>query len=626
MADRTNTLNEDYGVYLNGYFPSIEDLANAKDNLRNITEQLYKSGKSPNQVFFILAGMGIPKEKASFAAQAYQVPAAEVPLTIMKITEKNQNKMNFNLISLREKLETLSSTLGELKNDRNFSYSAGMAQSAVDSILEATKSRIASHIQKVSQGEEVKGITYSVEEGKLSFTEVTDKTTVLEAAVSISSSLRNFSTLNAVMELVNEANMFISENAVSISIKRAITQLSPKQDNKAFATAIDTLSSLYENEESYILENFEKETKSISWIAEVRGVLEQVNALNNKLNSTKEAVVENVYSPVLLNEDGSYTFYLHGKYYTLNENKVESTENRNGLMHTMVSLMERFTFNGNNTISTYGSNQKELVIDLNESKVLLEGKELDYTNVNEFRKILLSTNFVQYNEMYKVDELCMFIENVDMMKQLDFVTSLRSRMYESVRVNIMKLNESVFVNRINAKMGINDLLESNSAIEVQGLINEYVNYDISTLLSEMIDGERKALLDLNKEKEEISEALTFLKDKKKEVENAISKIGESEDLSKALDILESEIISKEKELQEVFDKISGRVDEKKSPEDLGYIEAIVIKPFDGFSKGEKVFVGAEEYTTAGKGEDIPYSDMNMKKKGNVSKNHVEVNI
>jgi hypothetical protein len=625
MADRTNTLNEDYGVYLNGYFPSIGDLARAKDNLRNITEQLYRSGKSPNQVFFILAGMGIPKEKASFAAQAYQVPAADQPLTIMKITEKNQNKMNFNLISLKEKLEGLSSNLAELKTERTFSYSAGMAQNSVDSILEALKSRIASHIQKVSEGAEVKGISYKVEEGKLSFEEVNDKSTMLEAAVSISQNLKHFSNINSVVEMVNEMNSFISENAISYSIQRAIVQLSPKQDNKAFESAISILSSLYEKEESYILENFVKETQSISWIVEVRGIVEQVNVLNNKLNSTREAVVENVYSPVILNEDESYTFYLDGRYYRLHENKVEAIENKNGLMHTMVSLMEGFSFN-DTSVSTFGKNGKELTIDLASGKVLLEGKELDHTNVEELRRVLLSTNFVQYNEMYKVDELCMFIENVNTIKHLDFVTSLKSRLFEGVKVNIMKFNESVYVNRLNRTMNVNELIESKSAIEVQSLINEYLNYDVSNLLSEMIEGERKSLLDLNQKKEEISEAISFLKEKKSEVEKAISQIGESEELNSALDILESEIVSKEKELQSVFDMISGRVDEKKSPEDLGFIEAVVVKPFDGFSKGDKVFIGAEEYTTGGKSDDVSYSDKSMKKKGSISKNHVEVNI
>ena len=626
MADNTNTLNEEYGVYLNGYFPSIGDLAKAKDNLRTITEQLYKSGKNANQVFFILAGMGIPKEKASFATQAYQVPAAEQPLTTMKITEKNQNKMNFNLITLRENLEAVSYNLGELKEDTNFSYSAGMAQKSVDSIAEALKSRISNKIRNVAEGTEVEGVTYSVsDEGKLSFEEVVDKTTVFEASISIASNLKSFTTLNSVVELVNEANKTLVENQVSISIKNAIGQLSHKQDNKAFAAAIDTLSSLYEKEESYILENFAKETESISWIAEVRHILEQVNTKNNKLNSTREAVVEGVYSPVVLNENGSYTFYLDGKYYNMTESKLEVTDNTNGLLHTMVSLMERFTF-GENSISTYGSNNKEIVIDLQEGKVLLEGKELDHTNVDELRKILLSTNFVQYNEMYKVDELCMFIENVDSIKHLDFITSLKSRMYENVKVNLIKLEESVYVNRVNKGMGVNELLESSSAVDVQTLVKEYVNYDVSTILSEMLEEERKEWSKVNTEKKEISEALEFLKEKKGEIEAAIAKIGESEDLTKALNILESEIVSKEKELQEVFDKISGRVDEKKSPEDLGFIEATVVKPFDGLKKGDAVYVGAEEYTESGSNEDIPYSSVDMKKKGSVAKKHVEVKL
>jgi len=475
------------------------------------------------------------------------------------------------------------------------------------------------------------GVFYKFNEGKLSVQEnnlpqeIIDKGTFFEAVQTIALQLRNYTNVNIVKDLVEESLNIIKENAVTISIKAAINAIHPKIDNKAFESVYNKLNELYEKDEAYLLENFVKDTKSISWVSEVQAIQATVNSINKQLDSTREAVVEKVYSPVVENSDGSYTFYLDRSFYNLNESTLTRVDNTNGTLLSIVSMMENFKFE-DNSVSAYGRNGKEMVIDLTEGKVLIEGAEVDHTNIDSFRNILLSTNFVNYNELYKVDEICSFIENIDTIKHLDFVTSLKSRVYEGVKVNIFKLEENLYINRINNKMRVNELSEAASAIDAQKMVSEYVNYDISNLVIEMIDSERKAAMELNSKKDAISETLSFLKEKKKDIESTIAKIGESEDLNKAIDLIDNEIVIKEKELQEVFDKITGRVQEKKSPEDLGFVEAEVVKPFDGFSKGDSVYVNAEEYTEAGKNDDVTYSSADLKRKGSIKKSNVEVKI
>jgi hypothetical protein len=161
------------------------------------------------------------------------------------------------------------------------------------------------------------------------------------------------------------------------------------------------------------------------------------------------------------------------------------------------------------------------------------------------------------------EKIAFLIESIDTVKEIDIFTSVVSTQRRGVAVNIAKMNESIFINRINSAMGCNEMIQVNSAKVAQELVNEFVNFDITPLVQEMLSTEEKLAFDLQGKKNSIQENLQSLEGKKKEVIATMALHPNHEQLKEAFDILTSEIEAKEKELQSIYHKIS-EISEKKS--------------------------------------------------------------
>ena len=110
----------------------------------------------------------------------------------------------------------------------------------------------------------------------------------------------------------------------------------------------------------------------------------------------------------------------------------------------------------------------------------------------------------------------------------------------------------------------------------------------------MAEGHKTAIVE--KKRAGINEELSFLESKREQINAAIARIGRVDELASALTLVESEIIKKEKELQQTY------VAEKKTKLDYlnsGYTEATIDRPVGSFKKGDEVMVNAEEYSSLG---------------------------
>lgn len=600
----SNTVNEDYGVYLNGYFPSIQDIADSKDNLKNITEQLYKSGKSANQVFFILVGMGVPKERASFAAESFKVPANNPILHTVKIVaEKNQNIMNTDIFEFRGKLQEILENVSNFQKEASFAYSSKIASDT----LFAIKSKL-DNIQHVMESNSAND-----KEKMFNF-----KKFLIESNIEIVQKL-SASNIQIVNDLVKESTTFLRENVAAHNILAAMGSMSKKQMNSAYSNVYESLETFFCLNDSEILENFNDYFKAHTWIPEVSAVNQNIQKITNQILETSEAVVEKSFSPVVVNEDESYGFYLDGYFYKLNESTLERDSNPSHLLYTIAKSLSIFKVN-ENKLTTYGRN-KEFTINLKESKCTLDGAEISFKTVNELRNNLMSLAFVGVNEMSKLDDICIIMENIDKILELDFVTSLKSK-FDGSKVNVFNLQESIYVNRLSKTA--NELLEAKSAINAQELVNEFINFDLSGILVEKLEGEQKVLAVLRNRKDELSEAIAWLNEKKGEIKAVVANVGESDELSEAMTIIEGEIVEKEKELQQIFSKLSNLSEGK--AEDEGFIEAVLSKPFGKFKKGDKILVDAGQFTGAGKTDAIEFMTVDGKEKGTIQKGIVEVSL
>ena len=601
----SNTVNEDYGVYLNGYFPSIKDVADSKNNLKNITEQLYKSGKSSNQVFFILVGMGVPKERASFAAEAYRVPVDTPVLHTVKIVaEKNQNIMNTDIFEFRGKLQDLLESVSNFQKEASFAYSSKVASDALFSIK--TKLDNLQHVLESNESsEKEKAFAY--------------KKFLIESNVEIVSKL-SASNIQTVSEFVKESSQYLKENVAAHNVLATMNALSAKRSNGAISSVYESLETFFCLDESEILENFNNYFKSHTWIPEVAVADQNIQKINNKILETAEAVVEKSFSPVVVNEDESYGFYLDGYFYKLSESKLERDSNPSSLLYSIAKSLNIFKVVNENTLTTYSRN-KEFLIDLKESKCKLDGAELSFKNIQELRNNLMSMAFIHVNEMSKLDDICIVMENLDKILELDFITTLKSK-FDGSKVNVFNLKESIYVNRLGKNL--NELVEAKSAINAQELVNEFINFDLSTVLLEKLEGEQKEVATLKSKRDELSEAISWLNSKKGEIKAVMANVGDSQELSEAMSIIENEIVEKEKELQKIYSKLSNMNEGK--AEDEGFIEAVLSMPFGKYKKGDKILVDAGAYAGGGKNDAIAFMSVDGKDKGTIQKKAVEVSL
>jgi uncharacterized protein YlxW (UPF0749 family) len=163
----------------------------------------------------------------------------------------------------------------------------------------------------------------------------------------------------------------------------------------------------------------------------------------------------------------------------------------------------------------------------------------------------------------KAEKIAFLIESLDTIKEIDIFTSIVSKQRNGVAVNIAKINESIFVNRINSAMSCNEMIQVKSAKVAQELVNEFVNFDISPLVQEMLTNEEKHAFDLQTKKNSLQENIKTYEDKKKEVIAAMAMHPEVAELKEAFSLVSSEIESQEKELQAVYHQISELAEKKR---------------------------------------------------------------
>jgi hypothetical protein len=158
------------------------------------------------------------------------------------------------------------------------------------------------------------------------------------------------------------------------------------------------------------------------------------------------------------------------------------------------------------------------------------------------------------------------------------------------------VQEGFYINKVNPGMKLNEMIKINTATETVDIVKEFINFDISPVLSEkLISENNEKAIEENKRKD-LTDSISFLEEKKSEVEAAIKKLGETEELTEALNLLAEELTTKEKELANSY------ISEKKTKDDYlndGFVEASVKKDGQGLKKRQEVLVSAEEYASLG---------------------------
>jgi hypothetical protein len=630
-----NTLNEWTQVYANGMIPRE---GGTQNNLREITLQLQKSGKSPNQVYAILRGMGIDDQKSRFAVCSYMA------------VEKNKIIMekNFNISDLETIFENLKISLLALvkEEDSKFRYSAQKALK----ITELYQNRISDF---KGRKEELKTISEALEdlnsrnnkgiyegaimefaqkktslENYVNDREITEKFELVKKSFVDYDSSINW--LNPISEMLNDFRVLVNSNLFSFKLREALSGIKNSKHSSLYKAAETDITELCKLSEAGVQEELMAVLEKHSWIKEVNTIIKEFVKYKNLVSSNGNGIVNKVYSPVKVNENNTITFHLNGNFLVVENDKIrpvkDSSEMFDGRLNNLIKVMEMFKITNESFQLFNGSKYLEIFTDNGQIKI--NDIMLESSNIADIRNYLIQSAFFRLDEGYKIDQVSLLIESLEDIKELDFIYSIDSSIHENINISVLNYGDNIYVNRVNTAMGINEFVEPNNASHAQELVNEYINYDISNMVYEHLENEMKQIAELNVKKNEIKENIKFLESKISETKMVIKEIGAENNLQKAIHLLENELNLQEKSLQDVYISIgklkNGSLDESDSLLDKGYVEAEVTKNTSGLKKGDIIYVLADDYTQSGKNDDITYLVDEKSKESTIKKDFIKI--
>ena len=346
--------------------------------------------------------------------------------------------------------------------------------------------------------------------------------------------------------------------------------------------------------ESNIKSKFAAIAAKHPWSMDAKAIVNEMNTEDQKVASTANGKVVKILSPVLESENG-LTFQLHGKNYTYDGKTITEATVTDPRFFDVSEGLKMFTRNGD-TLSLHGDNGKTLEYNITEGTLTMGKINLSNVSIIELKESLLATNFSGYRNQWQNDKICKFFESVDLVCELDDFTTIQNQEFADVFLTMIGVQEGIYINKVNPGMKLNEMIKIDTATETVNIVKEFINFDISPILSERLLAENnEKAIDENKRKD-LTDSLSFLEEKKSEVQAAIKKLGETEELTEALNLLEEELKGKEKELANSY------ISEKKTKDQYlndGFVEASVKKSGQGLKVRQEVLVNAEEYASLG---------------------------
>jgi hypothetical protein len=499
--------------------------------------------KTDAQVLAVLVGMGTPQQLALAAIQKYRQLTGP-SITTENINQKNQHKMKFTLANLYEAVTNSLQELKQINSDNSrISYSTTDSIKILENQLQHFPLRFRNNSSEVIS-EDVENAVNPT----LKFKIARD----LYNGLSTHSWIQPVKNLRSYIQTVFESNKLlfrISEAVERVSVQKST--LNEKLSNE--------LTQILSESNSDIYGKFEAVAKRNPWSNDCKAIMNELKIQESQLVNTKEGKIVKIYSPILENENGIF-FHLHGKDYALVEGELKETFVADSRFRNVLEGLKLFKQEGDSFL-TFGQNNKVLEYNVTNGKLTLG--EYDLTNVSEIelKEALMTTNFFGYRDQWKVDVTCRLFESIDMICEMDNFTSIQSQEFLALYLTMINIEESIFINKVNGSMKLNEMIKVNTATEAVKLVKEFINYDITPILSERLVKENNQKAIQEKKTRELNDLISFLESKRVEIKTAISTYGESTELKEALNIIQSEINQKERELANSY--ISEKDEKKK---------------------------------------------------------------
>ena len=490
-----------------------------------------------------------------------------VSLTTYENTkQKNDNKMKFTFSNL---YEAINNTLQELKHvnadNSRISYSVKDSirvleayQKELNSVVYESyiKHNTLSKVNNLSSDpiqNSIKALELQLKElNSIAITEEVENSINPLVKYKVARDLHNglsvHSWIDPVKNLMSYIGHVFEKNKHFFIVSEAVQKISLQKDVLSEKLAIELTTALKESTGNFT-EKFKQIAERNPWSFECKSILNEMKVEESKLIDSKQVKVVKTYSPIVENAKGVY-FHLNGKDYVLANNKIEETLVKDQRYLNVLEGLKLFKQNGD-TFSIF-NNEKAFEFNASNGKITLGDMNLTNESVLNIKNSLLTTNFFGYRDTWKVDTVCRLIESLDILAEMDNFTSLQSQEFLALYLTLINIEESIYINRVNGSMKLNEMIRVSSATEAAKIIKEFINYDITPLMSNRLIKENNQNAIRESQINELNDIISFLENKRMDIKNAIASFGKTSELSEALAIVESELFEKERELSKFY--------------------------------------------------------------------------
>ena len=527
------------------------------NNLRDLILVLQESGKDQETIYNVLNLIGVPKQRAYDAIEEYTTKKTKDKVKEMGL----QEKINLSKKVLTD-LEKLSSEDESLKDVvKSMSENITMMVGKESAKKKSEKSKGAN--DKLDIKKKISGLKAMTETLGVGFTTSSIKTIVEKyekiyasqvyphsvIANGLVNEMRDYMWIEGVSEIVKSISDTLNENKFSIQVENTYNKLKNSNQQAFFSAVFPVLEDLMGMQESEIVENASYVLHAHTWVPEVKAIVEQVNLLNKGANETADHVINRKYSPVI-EHNGNYAFNLDGVSYIMKDGELTKIDkNLLGAAYlTMLAVEESAKFSENAITFYKGKHVYEIQLNEGGKTFTVDGRELLFREKAQLKNLLVSTCHFNVNENHNIDILTAAYEHAESFVELDFVQSISPRFVKGITANIIRVNENIYINKINKSMKMNEMVKAESAEKAIQIVKEFINYDITNLVKDLLEVDAKNKLAIQEKRTQILDKIDFLNEKKAELSLQDLK---NEFINEAYKIVNNEIEILQKELNSI---------------------------------------------------------------------------
>jgi len=374
---------------------------------------------------------------------------------------------------------------------------------------------------------------------------------------------------NAKAALVNLKKAFES-NRKEIEVAKAIEEINGSGGRDLYSSIVEAMRNWLSSEDR-ISEKLLVDLKKWSFNPIVRSLVERVsnlqgqsgNKFNVKVNSSN-CDVKSIIAPSLVTENSS-VFVTSNRFFRATEDGVRIMEREEAgrlsgrFLKAVLALSNPNVKINESGLDLYlGKNKLSVVFEseTDTKNIFFNGKRIAEDKLGFTLSFELRNGF--QGSATAIENAVQVVEAANYLSEIDFGKKIVSKIYEGVEANVFKFDNRVFVHRVNPAMKKNELFEGNGSQAVN-LVKEFLGFDLSESMTEILDKEERILSIMKNDKAEIKKNLAIIESEVNKINKALESnpsLQNSDEIKEAQKMLSIESNS----LKEKWNQISVEIE------------------------------------------------------------------